>query len=108
MHPYHSARELTRAEEATMKKETSTEIEDDLRPAYDLRTLLKGSVLGKYADRYREGTNPLPKPILAACLNLNQKPETKNPKPISWAAGFISWSVNPNSRSGSRNSALSS
>ena len=30
---------------------------DDLRPHYDLKELLKGGVQGKYADRYREGTN---------------------------------------------------
>ena len=40
-----------------MKKETSTEIEDHLRPEYDLKTLLKGGVRGKYSDRYRESTN---------------------------------------------------
>lgn len=33
---------------------------DDLRPEYDLRELLKKGVLGKYADRYREGTNLVP------------------------------------------------
>ncbi|HXF40021.1 MAG TPA: hypothetical protein VN687_09935 [Blastocatellia bacterium] len=40
-----------------MKKETSPESEDNLRPEYDLKTLLKGGVQGKYANRYREGTN---------------------------------------------------
>lgn len=40
-----------------MKNETSPETEDDLRSEYDLKTLLKGGVKGKYADRYREGTN---------------------------------------------------
>ena len=30
---------------------------DDLRPEYDLGQLLKAGVHGKYADRYREGTN---------------------------------------------------
>lgn len=40
-----------------MKKETSVEIQDELRPEYDLKKLLKGGVRGKYADRYREGTN---------------------------------------------------
>ena len=30
---------------------------DDLRPEYDLRQLLKGGVRGKYAGRYRAGTN---------------------------------------------------
>jgi hypothetical protein len=40
-----------------MKKGTLAETEDDLRPEYDLKTLLKGGVRGKYAGRYREGTN---------------------------------------------------
>jgi hypothetical protein len=39
-----------------MKKKLKDEI-DELRPEYDLRELLKGGVQGKYADRYREGTN---------------------------------------------------
>ena len=30
---------------------------DDLRPEYDLSRLLRDGVRGKYADRYREGTN---------------------------------------------------
>ena len=33
------------------------EMNDELRPEYDLRTLLKDSVRGKYAERYRAGTN---------------------------------------------------
>ncbi|MGQ9626992.1 MAG: hypothetical protein ACUVV0_08845 [Anaerolineae bacterium] len=40
-----------------MKKETGLEIDDELRPEYDLSQLLKGGVRGKYADRYKEGTN---------------------------------------------------
>ncbi len=40
-----------------MKKEISPEMEDDLRPEYDLSKLLKGGVRGKYAERYRAGTN---------------------------------------------------
>jgi len=32
-------------------------MDDELRPEYDLSELLKGGVRGKYADRYREGTN---------------------------------------------------
>lgn len=36
-----------------MKK---NELEDDLRPEYDL-SKLKNQVRGKYAERYREGTN---------------------------------------------------
>jgi len=30
---------------------------DELRPEYDLRELLKDGVRGKYAERYKEGTN---------------------------------------------------
>jgi hypothetical protein len=30
---------------------------DELHPEYDLRTLLKGGVRGKYAAKYRAGTN---------------------------------------------------
>ena len=33
------------------------EMDDELCPEYDLSELLKGAVRGKYADRYREGTN---------------------------------------------------
>lgn len=40
-----------------MKKEISTDIEDELRPEYDFRELLKGGVRGKYVERYRAGTN---------------------------------------------------
>ena len=38
-----------------MKKKT--ENNDELRPEYDVKTLLKGGVRGKYAERYRAGTN---------------------------------------------------
>jgi hypothetical protein len=38
-----------------MKKETG--MDDDLRSEYDLSQLLTGGVRGKYAGRYREGTN---------------------------------------------------
>jgi len=38
-----------------MKKKN--EINDDLRPEYDMKSLLKGGVRGKYAVRYRAGTN---------------------------------------------------
>ncbi len=38
-----------------MKQEVG--MDDDLRPEYDLSQLLEGGVRGKYADRYREGTN---------------------------------------------------
>ncbi len=39
-----------------MKKELDSEMEDDLRPEYDL-SQLKNRVRGKYAERYKEGTN---------------------------------------------------
>jgi hypothetical protein len=32
-------------------------VEDELRPEYNLQELLKGGVRGKYAKRYRAGTN---------------------------------------------------
>jgi len=38
-----------------MKKKS--ELNDDLRLEYDLKSLLKGGVRGKYAKRYRAGTN---------------------------------------------------
>lgn len=40
-----------------MKKEISSDIKDELRSEYDLAELLKGGVRGKYAARYRAGTN---------------------------------------------------
>jgi len=38
-----------------MKKKT--ELNDELRPEYNMKSLLKGGVRGKYAVRYRAGTN---------------------------------------------------
>lgn len=38
-----------------MKKENTPEIEDELRPEYDLAELLKSGVRGKYVERYRAG-----------------------------------------------------
>jgi hypothetical protein len=40
-----------------MKKKLHNEMTDELRSEYDLRELLKGAVRGKYAERYRAGTN---------------------------------------------------
>ncbi len=40
-----------------MKRTAKSESVDDLRPEYDLRQLLPGGVRGKYAERYRAGTN---------------------------------------------------
>ena len=40
-----------------MKKKAKHEYQDDLRPEYDLKTLLKGAVRGKYVRQYQSGTN---------------------------------------------------
>ena len=40
-----------------MKTKPKGEKADELRPEYDLGELLKDGVQGKYAGRYREGTN---------------------------------------------------
>jgi hypothetical protein len=40
-----------------MKKKRRSEMGDELRPEYDLHELLKSGVRGKYAERYRAGTN---------------------------------------------------
>ena len=40
-----------------MNKSYPGEMEDELRPEYDLRELLKDGVRGKYVARYRAGTN---------------------------------------------------
>jgi hypothetical protein len=38
-----------------MKKKSN--VKDELRPEYDMKSLLKGGVRGKYAKHYRAGTN---------------------------------------------------
>jgi hypothetical protein len=38
-------------------KKCIDKMDDELRPEYDLRQLLKGGVRGKYAKRYQAGTN---------------------------------------------------
>jgi hypothetical protein len=38
-----------------MKKKS--ELTDELRPEYDMKSLLKNGVRGKYAKRYQAGTN---------------------------------------------------
>jgi hypothetical protein len=40
-----------------LKEEILVEMDDNLRPEYDLSQLLKGGVRGKYAERFRTGTN---------------------------------------------------
>jgi hypothetical protein len=39
------------------KRRKEDDVDDDLRPEYDLRQLLKRGVMDKYAERYRAGTN---------------------------------------------------
>ncbi|MBM3858782.1 MAG: hypothetical protein FJ395_03925 [Verrucomicrobia bacterium] len=39
-----------------MKKHVDKQTQDELRPEYDL-ALLKGGVRGKYAERFKAGTN---------------------------------------------------
>jgi hypothetical protein len=38
-------------------KKKQDEMNDELRPKYDIKFLLKDGVRGKYAKKYREGTN---------------------------------------------------
>lgn len=40
-----------------MKRRSRGGKADELRPEYDLAKVFKGGVQGKYAERYREGTN---------------------------------------------------
>jgi len=40
-----------------MNEVTNPGLDDELRPEYDLSQLLRGGVRGKYAERYRAGTN---------------------------------------------------
>ncbi len=40
-----------------MSNQDNCEFDDDIRPEYDLKKLLKGGVRGKYVDRYQAGTN---------------------------------------------------
>ena len=40
-----------------VKKKSNGEQSEDLRPEYDLGKLLRTGVQGKYAARFREGTN---------------------------------------------------
>ena len=40
-----------------MKAKSKGDMGDELRPEYDLSELLKRGIQGKYAKRYRQGTN---------------------------------------------------
>lgn len=44
-------------EEFMKNNDPNEEMEDELRPEYDLRELLARGDKGKYAERYRSGTN---------------------------------------------------
>jgi hypothetical protein len=51
-----------------MKANVETPLDDELRPEYD-ETVLKDGVRGKYAARYRSGSNiVLPAPDVAAAF----------------------------------------
>ncbi len=55
-----------------MSKNTDNEMDDELRPEYNL-SQLQGGVRGKYASRYREGTNLiLLEPDVAAVFKNNE------------------------------------
>jgi len=54
---------------------------DDLRPEYDLGQLLKAGVQGKYADRYREGTNLV---LLAPMLRTRFQPRKQSTRLSDW------------------------
>lgn len=57
-----------RMERESLMKKIEAEEDDELRPEYDF-SQLKGGVRGKYAERYREGTNlVLLDPDVAACF----------------------------------------
>ena len=43
-----------------MTKKRKSEMDDELRPEYDLHEVPKGEVRGKYAERYRAGTHFVP------------------------------------------------
>ena len=43
-----------------MNEKSRDEQGDELRPEYELSTLLRTGVQGKYAEQYREGTNLVP------------------------------------------------
>jgi hypothetical protein len=40
-----------------MKRKSNLEMNDDLRPEYDLEQLLENGVRGKYVEKYEAGTN---------------------------------------------------
>ena len=48
---------MKKKQESDFDKLHPAEPEDELRPEYDLSQLLKKAVRGKYAARYRQGTN---------------------------------------------------
>lgn len=52
-----------------MKRKSPDGLDDDLRPEYDLQQMLRGAEQGKYAERFRQGTNlVLLEPDIAAAF----------------------------------------
>jgi hypothetical protein len=64
-------------------KKIEKEEEDDLRPEYDF-SRIKGGVRGKYADRYREGTN-------LVLVEIIPRPSFRPPRQTAEASAFHSF-----------------
>ena len=58
-------------------------MDDELRPEYDLREMLKGGVRGKYAERYRAGTNLVLLALDVAKAFANEAPRSKAPRSLA-------------------------
>lgn len=63
-----------------MNKETDDELNDDLRPEYDLSQLLRAGVRGKYAEKFRAGTNLASLPDDSAEVSPGETALEDNPK----------------------------
>jgi hypothetical protein len=66
-----------------MKEETRLEMDDELRPEYDLPQLLKDGVRGKYAERYKAGTN-----LVLLAPDVTQAYPNKQARPPMNSAGY--------------------
>jgi len=86
------------AKEKPVKKKSATEMNDELRPEYDFRKLPRRGVRGKYAERYRAGTNlvllepdvakvfssePAVNEALRLVIQLIKIPDGKKPSPAN-------------------------
>ena len=77
-----SALENLHAEkDGSMKKESHEKMKDELRPEYDLSQLLRGGVQGKYAKRFRAGTNLASLPDDGANASSGETVIKDNPRP---------------------------